>query len=82
MFVLFADSSISSSGNAMEGVDGQGVAEVEWAEEVMREEAERVVECEVVEGGSEEPGEKEKRPPGRPYFLILMFGLKSVFYVF
>ena len=55
----------------MEGVDGQGVAEVEWAEEVMREEAEGVVECEVVcgvEGGSEEPGEKEKRPPGENFY--------------
>ena len=72
MFVLFADSSISSSGNAMEGVDGQGVGEVEWAEEVMREEAEGMEECEVVyevvEGGADVRGEKEK--PGENYFII------------
>ena len=80
---MFIDSSVSSSGNATEGVDGQGVSEFEWAEEVMRAEAEGMVECEViaevVEGGSEEPGEKGKRPPGENsffyYFTVLFFNM-------
>ena len=84
MFILFIDSSVSSSGNATEGVDGQGVSEFEWAEEVMRAEAGGMVECEViaevVEGGSEEPGEKGKRPPGENSFLLFYcFVLQHVF---